>query len=966
MKYIKKFEEHINYNTYINGINKLLPNISYCEDNDHYHFTQSKINYSKRYFTTTALEPGTISFIINQEINTDLITSISYSLDNGTNWVTTANQDNKESNLTITVNVNEGDKILWKGIATSLSSADNGLVSVFKSTCDFDVKGNIMSLLYGDNFVGELTLEHEGAFHELFGDDYIAGDCLVINAKDLVLPATTLAQYCYDGMFTSCPSLVTAPELPATTLADYCYQGMFTGCTSLVTTPELPATTLATSCYAYMFQSCTSLVTTPELPATTLATDCYSYMFKNCTALVNVPTILPATILMNNCYYEMFRGCTSLTTAPELPATTLVSRCYHAMFYGCTSLNYIKAMFTTTPGTNYTSGWVYTVASAGTFVKNSAATWSLNNSHSVPSGWATQLALPYDEVVEYIECNGRAYIDTGIRSSSNITFNLDFYMPNYAVENQGYWLFGSRASSSKSQLCLISYTGYVAWCYGTQYNQDSNINLNPGRYVFSNETSSNIIKFGNYSITNTASSWSSTLNFYLFTLNNNGSLANVGTGLKFYGGKIYSSGTLVRDYIPVCKNGDGYLYDKVSGNLFGNANSIGSFTYKDKLYDLEVEYLQSNGNEYIDTGINLVSGTTKVEILCNAAFTDFSYNNNSLILCESSPNAGVQIYTAVSNSKNMIYNQGISKEITTDTYYNITCVTTSGSRSIQIDDGEVSTQSFSRSISDDSRLYIIGSPTEVYVTNARQSRAKHKLYKIYINDTLVRNYIPVQKNNIGYLYDKVSEQLFGNAASSGSFITKVYDSEVEYLQSDGVAYINLMNNINSDIDAIDIEFKPIESASATSGIFGIRGGASIRNFSILVSSANLIVVDANNSSYEPYRITTTNVSTNVRCSAHIDKNNRYVEYEGVQVASSSVSSQSFTTIQNALLFRVNGVNGVIPLIIYSLQWRRNNNLLLDLIPVRKNGIGYMYDRISGQLFGNAAPSGSFTYGNDVS
>ena len=40
------------------------------------------------------------------------------------------------------------------------------------------------------------------------------------------------------------------------------------------------------------------------------------------------------------------------------------------------------------------------------------------------------------------------------------------------------------------------------------------------------------------------------------------------------------------------------------------------------------------------------------------------------------------------------------------------------------------------------------------------------------------------------------------------------------------------------------------------------------------------------------------------------------------------------------------------------------NVELDLIPVRKDGIGYMYDRVSGQLFGNAG-TGSFILGPDI-
>ena len=90
----------------------------------------------------------------------------------------------------------------------------------------------------------------------------------------------------------------------------------------------------------------------------------------------------------------MFYGCTSLTTAPELPATTLADYCYGSMFQGCSNLNHIKAMFTTTPSTSYTNGWVTSVASTGTFVKNSAAQWDVSGVNGVPTGWTVETANP--------------------------------------------------------------------------------------------------------------------------------------------------------------------------------------------------------------------------------------------------------------------------------------------------------------------------------------------------------------------------------------------------------------------------------------------------------------------------------------------------------------------------------------------------------------------------------------------
>lgn len=192
-----------------------------------------------------------------------------------------------------------------------------------------------------------------------------------------------------------------------------------------------------------------------------------------------------------------------------------------------------------------------------------------------------------------------------------------------------------------------------------------------------------------------------------------------------------------------------------------------------------------------------------------------------------------------------------------------------------------------------------------------------------------------------------------------------YDAKVEYLQSDGTAFINLLKAINSNTDVIDIDFKLAEGVTITKGVFGARSGASNKNFSILISSSNAIVVDVNNGSYATYRVMSGSSAVNARCLVHAEKSNKYIKYDGVQVTSSTTSSQSFVTDYNALLFKANGVEGLCPFILYSFQWRRDGNYLFDLIPVRKDGVGYLYDKVSGTLFGNAASSGAFTYGNDV-
>ena len=322
--YLKLFETTNEYTQYIEQGSPLLPNVSYTEDTLKVYYKPIPHDYSKDYFTIVVTEGGHIEFD-TQYTDGD----ISISKDNGETWEIY----NSEG-----IDVYEGDTISVKCMLNN--SHSHGYAFITNNTYS-DVKakiqGNIMSLLLSDNFMG-VTALLESCLYSLFQN------CeWLIDAQNLVLPATTLVEECYSSMFYGCMNLVTAPKvLPATTLANACYTDMFDGCTSLVTAPELPATTLADSCYYGMFEYCESLVTTPELPATTLANECYTNMFL-----------------------------------------------------GCTSLNYVKAMFTTDISQNdsYTNGWLIDVSATGTFVGNAEASWLDNFTKSdstVPEGWTIE------------------------------------------------------------------------------------------------------------------------------------------------------------------------------------------------------------------------------------------------------------------------------------------------------------------------------------------------------------------------------------------------------------------------------------------------------------------------------------------------------------------------------------------------------------------------------------------------
>ena len=398
MKYLKYFEEVSAHETYKNGSDYVLPNVSYIVENNSVSY-EPKPDMRENYLTIEALEDGLTAKLSRN--------ACEYCVDGDGNWKSLAAG-------TVTESINTGQTLSFRGNITSHPLG----IGTFTISKKCNLKGNVMSMLFGDNAADNYSLEGKGwVFYELFYDcsnivtvsknflpattlaeycyrSMFSGCTNLTTAPEL--PATTLASYCYEKMFRNCTSLTTAPELPATTLVDNCYDTMFFGCTSLTIAPKLPATTLAEYCYVGIFSGCTSLTTAPELPATTLANGCYSNMFNNCTNLTTAPE-LPVTTLVDNCYSSMFYGCTSLTIAPELPATTLATSCYAGIFSGCTNLNYIKMLATDISARSCLYNWVKGVASSGTFVKNSAMT-SLPTAQAykdyvgIPEGWTVQNA----------------------------------------------------------------------------------------------------------------------------------------------------------------------------------------------------------------------------------------------------------------------------------------------------------------------------------------------------------------------------------------------------------------------------------------------------------------------------------------------------------------------------------------------------------------------------------------------
>ena len=180
--------------------------------------------------------------------------------------------------------------------------------------------------------------------------------------------------------------------------------------------------------------------------------------------------------------------------------------------------------------------------------------------------------VPYDAEIAFLESTGTQYTNTGISVASDDAFQLD--------------MTGAfTGTSSNVQLHGVNggaYFGMLANGHWTVAGLDTNVASDTATHAFSMSATIGSSKLVSLSID--VNTYTRTRNndagiIGLFTLIHSGTQNPLNYYCKFRmcACKIYVNGVLVRDYIPVRVGTVGYLYDRVTRRLFGNAGT-GAFT----------------------------------------------------------------------------------------------------------------------------------------------------------------------------------------------------------------------------------------------------------------------------------------------------------------------------------------------------------------------------------------------------
>lgn len=215
--------------------------------------------------------------------------------------------------------------------------------------------------------------------------------------------------------------------------------------------------------------------------------------------------------------------------------------------------------------------------------KSDLATSITNKGVTVPSattidGYAALVdqiqqggGLPYDSKVEYLECNGTQYIDTGIAVTSGMNVTIKF-SPTLK-DSTNNMLYGYIDTGTSLQNYATTSNNVRSRWGSTSTYKDLAFDAN-NILVF---TVANKVAVLINQTKNTLVNYTAGTTFTSLTLTV-GAVNNAGTIIKTRGLRIYSiSVGNLRDMIPVRVGQVGYMYDRISGTLIGNAGT-GSFT----------------------------------------------------------------------------------------------------------------------------------------------------------------------------------------------------------------------------------------------------------------------------------------------------------------------------------------------------------------------------------------------------
>ena len=403
---------------------------------------------------------------------------------------------------------------------------------------------------------------------------------------------------------------------------------------------------------------------------------------------------------------------------------------------------------------------------------------------------SSRLPAEYQEV-EYIKGDGEAFIDLEISASGGILCDHEvMYNSDYISKSiDGGYAIGAHNTSYPYGRCGGYYKyGASSWelGYGETYPGVSGAFSFDHKYhiVYCTFYDEAYLDVDGVRKITTSGQTVTTTNVYAFaTYWKVANPNDYSAILRLYYAKIYKKIdgviTLVRDLVPCYKkaNSEAGLYDLVSEKFYGNIGTGKFSCYPEPPEPIhtEIEYLESTGTQYINTGFS-ATYLTKIDI-------DFQYTSNTT-------DGNTRVFGSRRTWKSRGFYGGTAYDIIGEKYWYLvgTLASDSSWRSADINsdtnkhnlvlnkDGAyidnvlvwtpVNTPTSFASYSTIALFGAMEGTTPAIITGIC------RIYgcKIYDNDVLVREFVPaLDQNNVPCMYDKINKELYYNAGS-GTFL----------------------------------------------------------------------------------------------------------------------------------------------------------------------------------------------------
>ena len=578
------------------------------------------------------------------------------------------------------------------------------------------------------------------------------------------------------------------------------------------------------------------------------------------------------------------------------------------------------------------------------------------------------------ELYDYIQSSGTQWIDTGyIFQTLNKKTDIKFQI--LSGSQSASHLFGATINQSPYDLNL--YNGPNTWqmYIGTRSWDTFSTTTGSDYQVITDLVEDSL------TITVNGTARTTITGVTQVNVNNNLYLLHTSTTrsgyrhpiCKLYHFRVWDNNILKRNMLPCTYLGEPGMWDTVENKFYRNQGT-GQFTLGNKITLKEYEYLQSDKNAYINTGVILDTVDSEV----NIKYQETNITSSTTILgsqINSSPYVLRQTFYRPNTSNSLsLYNSNqntILSMIAPLGIIEIKSVIDSSNNCIALVNGTLYQKSFGSSNAQTIPLYVFANN----IGGKASQKIQAALYYLQIskNNQLVRDFIPVSYNGTPGLWDKVEWKFYANAGS-GSFTlgpekaSGVYPVRtfIEYLQSTGTQYINLLLK-PSEFDKFELD------CQVTQYLTGMAG-----NFNVLIGMRN-------NHQQPALRLYTPNSNLNTlqfnygdnykagSCSGNLSNRNTITfTRNSISINNSSTNLQSQTydgTSYPIYLFNQReGTSGAgnyySAMKVWGLKMYNQNILIRDFIPVRLGNIGALYDKIQNKIYLNSG-SGNFTLGPDI-